>query len=153
MVGGNVVVVGSESLEWLEVEVAKSGVLVMVWYGTEDLFCAVDGLDGVEELTIYPMLYRLVLFTFASIKLFFVFFADSNGIKVKLSFVWFIFPEALITFGGLKVVVFNRLANNVDKIKFAEVLDGFSVFDEDSLLKLKVGNLRILTLKLAVFGS
>ena len=117
------------------------------------MFCVVDGLDGVEELTMYPMLYRLVLFTFASIKLFFVFFADSNGIKVKLSFVWFIFPDVLVSFGGLKVVVFKRLANNVDKIKFAEVVDGFSVFDEDSLLKSKVGNLRILTLKLAVFGS
>ena len=151
--GGNVVVVGSESLEWLEVEVAIADVLVMVWYGTEDLFCAVDGLDGVEELTIYPMLYRLVLFPFTSIKLFFVCFANSNGIKVKLSFVWFIFPDALISFGGLKVVVFKCLANNVDKIKLAEVVDGLSVFDEDSFLKLKVGNLRILTFKLAVFGS
>ena len=151
--GGNVVVVGSESLEGLEVEVVTSDVLVIVWYGTEESFCAVVGSDGVEELTIYPMLYRLVLFSFALIMLFFVCFAVSNGTKVKLSSVWFIFPDALISFGGLKVVVFKCLANDVDKIKLAEVVDGLSVFDEESFLKSNVGNLRILTLKLAVFGS
>ena len=93
------------------------------------------------------------MFTFAWIKLFFVCLADCKGTKAKLSSVWLIFPDALTSFGGLKVVVFKRLANNVDKIKFAEVVDGLSVFDEDRFSKSKVGNLRILTLKLAVFGS
>ena len=54
--GGNVVVVGSESLDGLEVEVVTSDVLVIVWYRTEESFRAAVGSDGVEESTMYPML-------------------------------------------------------------------------------------------------
>ena len=54
--GGNVVVVGSESLEGLELEVVTSDVVAIVWYGTEECFGAAVGSDGVEELTMYPML-------------------------------------------------------------------------------------------------
>ena len=151
--GGNVVVVGSESLTALEEKVVTSDALEMIWYETDVSFCSTDCSDGVEELSIYPMLYRLVSFSFAFTMLFVICLVDSNGTDVKLSFVLFIFPDGLISFGVLKVVVFKRFANNVDKIKFAEVVDGLSVFDEDSFLKSKVGNLRILTLKLAVFGS
>ena len=136
-------------MEGLSVLAVWSDAIVFAWLDVKDILNCVVWFEVVEESRIYPTLYKLVSSFFATSNLFSASLIDWIGVNRMFSKTSFCLEDLIL----LLVVLLERLSDNKDLIESVNMDDGSVVFVEEGFSKSKVGNLLILTSRLAFPGS